>query len=70
MTVGEAARGLRTTQVAVRRWIASGDLSAFHTGLRGGTRISVQAVNKFIADRTFNSPLAHTRQRTQLDATT
>jgi excisionase family DNA binding protein len=39
---------------AVRAWIKSGELPAFNIGPHKGTRISRQAVEKFMAQRTFN----------------
>jgi excisionase family DNA binding protein len=54
MTVSEVARSLKVADRVVRGWIASGELPAFMIGPQRGTRISVRAVEKFIAARTFN----------------
>ena len=54
MTVREVARSLKVSDRVVRGWIASGELPAFMIGPQRGTRISVRAVENFIAARTFN----------------
>jgi excisionase family DNA binding protein len=54
LTVSEAARTLRVGNTTLRSFIASGELPAFHVGPQRGTRISLRALNAFIAERTFN----------------
>ena len=53
-SVTEAARALRVGNATVRGFIASGELPAFKVGPQRGTRISLRALDAFIADRTFN----------------
>jgi hypothetical protein len=45
---------LKVRNSVVRGWITSGELPAFMIGPQRGTRISVRAVENFIAARTFN----------------
>lgn len=54
MTLSEVARALKVRNSVVRGWITSGELPAFMIGPQRGTRISVRAVENFIAARTFN----------------
>jgi excisionase family DNA binding protein len=58
MTVSEVARTLKVRNSVVRGWIDSGELPAFMVGPQRGTRISVRAVENFIAARTFNQTKA------------
>jgi excisionase family DNA binding protein len=54
LTVKQVARGIGVGDRTVRAWIKSGELPAFNIGPHKGTRISRQAVEKFMAQRTFN----------------
>jgi excisionase family DNA binding protein len=54
LTVSEAAQALRVRNSRLRSFIASGELPAFKVGPQRGTRISVRALDAFIAERTFN----------------
>ena len=65
LTVSEAAQALRVGNTTLRSFIASGELPAFHVGPQRGTRISLRALNAFIAERTFNAPHVDTCGQTQ-----
>ena len=54
LTVSEAAQALRVRNATLRGFIASGELPAFKVGPQRGTRISLRALEGFIAERTFN----------------
>jgi len=54
LTVKQVARGMGVGERRVRAWIDAGELPAFSIGPNKGTRISVRAVEKFMADRNFN----------------
>jgi excisionase family DNA binding protein len=54
LTVSEAAQALRVRNSTLRGFIASGELPAFKVGPQRGTRISLRALDAFIAERTFN----------------
>jgi excisionase family DNA binding protein len=64
LTVKQVARGMGVGERAVRGWIARGELPAFNIGPNKGTRISVRAVENFMAARTFNAVDAHRCQQT------
>ena len=53
-SVTEAARALRVGNATVRGLIARGELPAFKVGPQRGTRVSLRAIEGFIAERTFN----------------
>jgi len=55
LTVGETAKALRCGRAAVRGFITRGELPAFSVGPQRGTRISLRAIDTFIAERTFNT---------------
>jgi excisionase family DNA binding protein len=54
LTVSEAAQALRVRNATLRGFIASGELPAFRVGPQRGTRISIRALDAFIAKHTFN----------------
>jgi excisionase family DNA binding protein len=54
LTVSEAAQALRVRNATLRGFIQSGELPAFKVGPQRGTRISIRALDAFIAERTFN----------------
>lgn len=54
MTVREAAQAIQVSREKIRALIRSGELAAFSVGPKRGTRISVRALEKFMAARTFN----------------
>jgi excisionase family DNA binding protein len=54
LTVKQVARGMGVGDRTVRAWIRRGELPAFNVGPHKGTRISRQAVERFMAQRTFN----------------
>jgi excisionase family DNA binding protein len=54
LTVSEAAQALRVRNATLRGFIASGELPAFKVGPQRGTRISIRALDAFIAKHTFN----------------
>jgi len=54
LTVSEAAQALRVRNATLRGFIASGELPAFKVGPQRGTRVSIRALDAFIAERTFN----------------
>lgn len=53
LTVSEAAQALRVGHVTLRGFIARGELPAFKVGPQRGTRVSLRALEAFIAERTF-----------------
>jgi excisionase family DNA binding protein len=59
-SVTEAARALRVGNATVRGLIARGELPAFRVGPQRGTRVSLRALEGFIAERTFNDPCVDT----------
>jgi len=54
LTVSEAAQALRVRNSRLRGFIASGELPAFKVGPQRGTRVSIRALDAFIAEHTFN----------------
>jgi excisionase family DNA binding protein len=68
LTVKQTARALQVGERRVRGWIKAGELPAFSIGPREGTRISVRAVENFMAARTFNALDANRCQQMQSDS--
>jgi excisionase family DNA binding protein len=68
LTVKQVARGMGVGERAVRGWIARGELAAFNIGPHKGTRISVRAVENFMAARTFNAADANRCQQAAEDS--
>jgi excisionase family DNA binding protein len=54
LTVSEAAQALRVRNSMLRSLIKAGELAAFKVGPQRGTRISIRALDAFIAKHTFN----------------
>jgi excisionase family DNA binding protein len=68
LTVKQTARALQVGERRVRGWIKAGELPAFNIGPHKGTRISVRAVENFMAARTFNAVDANRCQQTAEDS--
>ena len=74
LTVSQAAQALRVRNADLRGFIKSGELPAFKVGPQRGTRVSLRALDAFIAERTFNAPhvdtCGHTEKQTHHTHTT
>jgi excisionase family DNA binding protein len=68
LTVTQTARALQVGERRVRGWIKDGELPAFSIGPREGTRISMRAVENFMAARTFNALDANRCKQMQADS--
>ena len=69
LTVSEAAQALRVRNSMLRSLIKAGELPAFKVGPQRGTRISIRALDAFIAEHTFNVSHVDTCGQTEKQTT-
>ena len=69
LTVSEAAQALRVRNSMLRSLIKAGELPAFKVGPQRGTRVSLRALEGFIAERTFNVSHVDTCGQTEKQTT-